>query len=257
MLTFDQLKTMYSNIELAYPRNILVEYLQYELLDSIYKQKNSSQLSFVGGTAIRIVYNGNRFSEDLDFDNFGLSFFSFKSLMEEVVRDMGLKGFFIEFKMIEKGAFHCYIKFPELLQISKLSNLKNEKILLRIDTVKKTKLFKPQLFTLNKFDVYRSILVNPVDILLSQKLMAIIGRKRKKGRDFYDASYLYSKTEPNFSYILKNYSLNKKDFFKKLLAICHGLDFKALSKDVEPFLIFPEQVKRVANFERFIKTKAS
>ncbi|MDD3711582.1 MAG: nucleotidyl transferase AbiEii/AbiGii toxin family protein, partial [Patescibacteria group bacterium] len=157
--------------------------------------------------------------------------------------------------IIEKGAFHCYIKFPRLLQSFKLSNLEAEKILVRIDTVKKEKHFKPQLFILNKFDVYRSILVNPIDIILSQKLMAIIGRHRKKGRDFYDVSYLYNKTEVNFSYILKNYSLNKKDFFKKLLTVCHDLDFKALSKDVEPFLIFPEQAKRVIDFESFIKTK--
>ncbi len=85
--------------------------------------------------------------------------------------------------------------------------------------------------------------------------MTIIGRPRKKGRDFYDVSYLYGKTEPNFSYIQKNYSLQKNEFSKKILDICRKLDFKILSKDVEPFLIQPEQIKRVKDFNNFIKTK--
>ncbi len=255
MLTFEQLKKEYSGPELAYPRNILVEYLQHELLDSIYKQKKSSDLVFIGGTAIRIVYGGNRFSEDLDFDNYGLSFSDFKKIMQDVVKDMELKGFKIEFRFVEKGAFHCYIKFPKILFDNKLSDLEGEKILVRIDTVKRKKTFSPELFILNKFNVYRNILVSPMDIILSQKLMTIIGRPRKKGRDFYDVSYLYGKTEVNFPYILENFSLQKDEFYKKILDACKGLNFKALSKDVEPLLIQTEQISRVENFYDFIKSK--
>jgi len=84
MLTLSQVSQIYnSDIAEKYPKNILVEYLQCEILDSIFKEKESGQLSFMGGTAIRIVYNGNRFSEDLDFDNFGLSFSVFKKLLEK------------------------------------------------------------------------------------------------------------------------------------------------------------------------------
>lgn len=255
MLTFEQLKIEYSGKELAYPRNILVEYLQHELLDSIYKQKKSSRLVFIGGTAIRIVYNGNRFSEDLDFDNYGLSFSDFTQLIQKVVRDMELKGFVIESRFVEKGAYHCYIKFPKILLDNNLSSLEDEKILVRIDAVKRKKIFSPEVFILNKFNVYRNILVNPIDIILSQKLMTIIGRPRKKGRDFYDVSYLYGKTEANFSYISKNYSLKRSELSKKILNICRNLDFKALSKDVEPFLIQADQIKRITDFKSFIKTK--
>ena len=52
---------------------MLVEYLQYELLDSLFKNKAVAALSFIGGTSIRILHDSPRFSEDLDFDNFGLS----------------------------------------------------------------------------------------------------------------------------------------------------------------------------------------
>ncbi|MEI6587714.1 MAG: nucleotidyl transferase AbiEii/AbiGii toxin family protein [Candidatus Moraniibacteriota bacterium] len=253
MLTLDQLKKYYSDIKNASPKSILVEYLQYEILDSIYKQKKSAQLSFIGGTAIRIVHGGNRFSEDLDFDNFGLSFEEFQELMWEVIEDMRLKGFVMEIRLVEKGAYHCYIKFPHILQESKIDSEVSEKILVRIDTVKKEKLFNPEAHTLNKFDIYRTILINPISIVLAQKLMAILGRKREKGRDFYDVSYLYGKAQPDFSYIEKTLSLSKNEFIEKLLARCQDLDFTYLAKDVEPFLIEPAQSSRVVEFGEFIK----
>ena len=62
------------------PRGMLVEYLQYELLDSLFKNSAAATLSFIGGTAIRMVHDSPRFSEDLDFDNFGLSFEQFENL---------------------------------------------------------------------------------------------------------------------------------------------------------------------------------
>ena len=253
MLTFPQLKKYYSDIEHVTSKSILVEYLQYEILDSIYKQKKSAQLSFIGGTAIRIIYDGNRFSEDLDFDNFGLSFNEFQELMSRVISDMKLKGFTMEVRLVEKGAYHCYIKFPHVLQTANINSAKDEKILVRINTVEKEKNFIPNIYTLNKFDVYRNILVNPIDIILSQKLMTILGRKREKGRDFYDTSYLYGKTKPNFLYLEKTLSIGKDEFIEKILARCEDLDFAYLAKDVEPFLIKPEQSARVINFKEFIK----
>ena len=43
------------------------ELLQLLLLDAVYAQKGSEEIIFQGGTALRWVYNGQRFSEDLDF----------------------------------------------------------------------------------------------------------------------------------------------------------------------------------------------
>jgi len=254
MLTFEQLKNYYSQDVKQYsPRNFLVEYLQYELLDSIYKQKGSEKLSFIGGTAIRIAYNGGRFSEDLDFDNFGLTYAEFEKLSNSVARDMGFKGFAVEFRTIEKGAYHCYIKFPHILRESGLPSATGEKILVRIDTVRKDKTFEPEICTLNKFDVYRDILVNPASIILAQKLITILERKREKGRDFYDTSYLFGLTQPDFSYIENFFGESKSEFAERFLEKCKSFDFKYLAKDVEPFLIQPDQSRRVLEFEKFIR----
>lgn len=255
MLTFEQLKASYPTDRIASPRSMLVEYVQHELLDSIFKQKESEHLSFIGGTAIRIVYHGSRFSEDLDFDNFGLSFDDFQKMIDAIIEDMRRKGFLVEFRVIEKGAYHCYVKFPHILQSANLPSAPEEKILVRIDTMKKEKVFSPRLYTLNAFDIYRNIRVNPPDILLSQKLLTIIERKREKGRDFFDVSYLYGLAEPNFEYLETITGMQKSECVEKLFERCEQLDFPSLAKDVEPFLMYPEQSARVVTFKNFIREK--
>lgn len=49
-------------------RNVVREYIQHLFLSSLYQTKEAEALLFKGGTALRIVYNSPRFSEDVDFD---------------------------------------------------------------------------------------------------------------------------------------------------------------------------------------------
>ena len=257
MLTFDQIKTIYKIQEPANQKSRLqlVEYVQYELLDSIFKQKESEKLSFMGGTAIRIAYLGNRFSEDLDFDSFKLSFNGFQKILSLVVADMKTKGFDIEFRFIEKGAFHCYIRFPKILFSNSLSFHGNEKILVKVDAMKRSSRLSSEVFLINRFELYRNILVNSPSVILAEKLIAIRDRKRAKGRDFYDASFLYGMTEPDFKFMEKTVNIPKEKFMRQVLARCEKLNFDSLAKDVEPLLIKPEQIDRVRNFLEFWKTK--
>src|SRR3989337_1400392 len=102
MLTVEQISGYFPvPLQQRNPRGLLVEYLQYELLDSLFKNPAANALSFIGGTAIRILYDSPRFSEDLDFDNFGLTFNSFAELLKTACRDMKYKGFLIEYRIIE------------------------------------------------------------------------------------------------------------------------------------------------------------
>ncbi len=47
--------------------NIVREYLQHLFLSFLYKLKGSENLFFKVGSALRILYQNPRFSEDLDF----------------------------------------------------------------------------------------------------------------------------------------------------------------------------------------------
>ncbi|MEK7557918.1 MAG: nucleotidyl transferase AbiEii/AbiGii toxin family protein [Patescibacteria group bacterium] len=256
MLTLEQIKNLVRiDIFQKNPKAALIEYLQYEILDSLFKQKNSEKLSFIGGTAIRIVYQSQRFSEDLDFDNFGLNFLDFKKLLDAVAEDMVLKGFELEFRFVEKMAFHCYIKFPNILFLNKLSPNDDEKLLIRIDTVEKEKKIKPNIFIINNFGVYRKILVNPIETILSQKILTILERKREKGRDFYDVSYLLGIAKPDYEYFKNNRNLDQKTIKEKLLIRIDKLNMKELSNEVLPFLFKTEDIDRVLTFREYIEQK--
>lgn len=251
MLNFDQIKEYFEDsLARLNPKGMLVEYLQYECLDSLFKNTGSEKLSFIGGTAIRIIHDSRRFSEDLDFDNFGLNFRDFKALMNKACLELKVKGFEIEERSLEKGKnYHCYIKFPNILFKLGISSHKDEKIFLSIDVEQKKKLFIPEAVPINKFGVFRNIIVDPASVLLSQKLLAILFRKREKGRDFYDASFLAGKTKPDYDYIKKVADLGKEEFVKKLIKRCEQLNFKDLSIDAEPFLFDQDQLDRVLKFK--------
>lgn len=257
MLSFEQISEYFpKELVRLNPKGSLVEYLQYELLDSLFKHANSEKLSFIGGTAIRIIYDSQRFSEDLDFDNFGLDYETFKAILGSACAEMRLKGFDLEYEFAGRQPhYHCHIKFPQLLHKLGLSGHRGEKILVSVDAEAKDKFKEPEIRLLNKFGIYRSLPVNAPDILLAQKLLAILQRKREKGRDFYDASFLWGLTEPNLDYVKKRTDFAPEVFKDKIIAKCEKLNFRSLAKDVEAFLFDAGQKDRVLNFLPFIKEK--
>jgi predicted nucleotidyltransferase component of viral defense system len=252
MLTIEQISSYFPPLlRQRNPRGMLVEYLQYELLDSLFKHPASATLSFIGGTAIRLLHDSHRFSEDLDFDNFGLSFKQFEDLLKAACRDMEYKGFVVEYRFVEKGAYHCYIRFPEILHQSGLSPDAGRKILIRIDSEAKEKLYEPARIFLNKFTIYRQILAAPAGIILAQKMMTILQRKREKGRDIYDVSFLMGFAGPDFVYIERILGLDQTEFLRRFNERIEELDLNLLARDVEPFLFAPEQQERVTTFRDY------
>jgi len=255
VLTLEQITGYFpSPLRANNPQGMLVEYLQHELLDSLFKNQAAASLSFIGGTAIRILHQSYRFSEDLDFDNFGLSFGEFEALLKTACRDMEYKGFLVEYQVVERGAYHCYIRFPDILYKSGISPDRGRKILIRIDTEAKEKLYEPQRFILNKFAVYRQIHTAPATILLSQKMMTVVERKREKGRDLFDVSFLMGLAKPDFTYISKCMAIDKTAFLKLFSERLQELDLNFLAGDVEPFLFFSEQKERILTFREYWET---
>ena len=230
---------------------MLVEYLQYELLDSLFKNSAAAALSFIGGTAIRILHDSHRFSEDLDFDNFGLSFAQFEELLKTACRDMEYKGFLVEYRIVEKGAYHCYIRFPKNLHQAGLAPDAGRKVLIRIDSEAKERLYEPEKVFLNKFTIYRQILAAPAEILLAQKMMAILYRRREKGRDIYDVSFLTGFANSDFVYIEKMLGMDQAEFLRRFDDRLGLLDLNFLARDVEPFLFSSDQKERVTTFRDY------
>lgn len=249
------------NIELHYPenqksfkKNILREYLQYKILEIIFNSRYAHNLIFLGGTALRIVYNNTRFSEDLDFDNFNLKEEQFIDLANEIKSGLELQGYEVEIKNVFKGAFRSYIRIPKILFENNLSGVEEEKILIQIDTASHHFDYEKDIRILNKFDVFTEIFSTPIDILLSQKIYAALNRKRAKGRDFFDIIFLLSQTKPNYKYLEFKLGIKNGNELKDiLLDQTSNLDFSELAKDVEPFLINKEDARRVTKFRDYIK----
>lgn len=250
MLEFDKIKEYFDpRLARLNPKGVLVEYLQYEFLDSLFKIPGSERLCFIGGTAIRLIHQSHRFSEDLDFDDFGLDFQGFSRMLAKTCEEIKLKGFPIEARVLKKGDnFHGYIKFPGLVYQLGLSGHREEKILLSLDAEVKKKLYVPETVALNKFGVFRKINVAPPPVLMAQKLLAVLSRPRAKGRDFYDVSFLAGKTRPDYAYLKKLTGLSREEFAGRVRERCARLDFRALARDVSPFLFEADQTDRVRHF---------
>ena len=241
MLDLKQIESFYPEYLRTFKRNLLREYLQYKILEAIFDSEFGSQLSFMGGTSIRIVHSNTRFSEDLDFDNLGLDQSRFERLGSFVQKKLELQGYKVETKNVFKGAYRCYMRIPNVLFENHLSAHMGEKLLIELDTEPQQFPYVPERIIINKFDLFLRINVAPVDLLLAQKIYAIFNRKRAMGRDFYDVVFLLGKTKPNW------------DYLKTKLKIKDAFDFKQLSKDVEPYLFTPSDRKKVLFFQEYLE----
>ncbi len=254
MISLNEIKQSYPEKLYTLPKSLLREYLQYKILEIIFNSSYANKLSFLGGTALRICYGSQRFSEDIDFDNFNLSVDDFEKIAALIKKELILEGYVVEIRNIYKGAYHCYVKIPRLLFDNKLSGLEEEKLLIQLDTMPHNYKYTPEIFELNKFDVFTNIFITPKDILLSQKIFAATERKRAKGRDFFDIIFLLRDTKPNYDYLKSKMKIsNSKELKTEFLKFCRDIDFEALAKEVEPFLINPREVERVVNFNHFFK----
>ena len=254
MITLDEIQQFYPEQLHRYPRFLLKEYLQYKILEILYKSQYARGLCFLGGTCLRIVHGNQRFSEDLDFDNLFLNDEEFKELAKVIEKELNREGFECEMKTVMKGAWHCYVRFPGLLFEKGLSGHTEEKILIQLDTEPQQFDYEPERFILNRFEVFTTILSTPLKLLMAQKLFAIINRKRNKGRDFFDLVFLMSRSiQPDYNYLKEKIAISDSNTLKKaILKKCQKLDMEEMARDVEPFLFKINDRKKVVQFEELV-----
>ena len=256
MLDLKQIASYYPEALRPFSHNLVVEYLQYKILEIIYDSDFREKLWFMGGTAARIVYGNARVSEDLDFDNRGLGPGELDQLAARVVKRMGLEGYAVESREVHDKAFTSYLRFPGLLHDLGISGHRQEKVHIKLNAEPQGFPYRPEKVILNRFDVFIRINAVPIDVLLAQKIAAVFGRRRPMGRDFYDVVFLLGKTEPDYSYLKDKLAIvGAADLRSRLIDKCDGLDMKALAADVRPFLFTPGDAKRVLLFRDYIDSR--
>jgi len=259
MLNLKQIESFYPENLRIYKKNLLREYLQYVILDIIYSSEYGSRLVFMGGTAIHIIHGNRRFSEDLDFDNKGLSKEDFEDLSGKIFRKLELYGYSMEIENRCRGAFRCLVKFPGIFYQYDIPSHPQEKLTIQIDSEPQNVDYKAERVILNKFDIFLKVNSVPPEILLAQKILAILNRPRPMGRDFYDVIFLFSKTNPDFNFLKEKMKLKEnismKKIKEKLLLRCEKINFKKLVEGVKPFLFYPSEAEKIKLFPDFIRTK--
>jgi predicted nucleotidyltransferase component of viral defense system len=255
MLSIGEIQNYYPEELRGFKRFILREYLQYKILEILFENEYAHKLSFLGGTCLRIVHQQQRFSEDLDFDNFDLTESEFQEIATFIKQELTKLGYEVELRNVIKGAFHCYIKFPDILFQENLSGHTQEKILIQLDTEPHHFLYQPETHILNKFDVFTPVFTVPKELLLAQKFYAVMNRKKNKGRDFFDITFLMGQgVKPNFDYLNFKLGIKSQAQLKEaILNKCKSLDMQEMANDVAPFLFHPTAVKKVLLFYTYME----
>ncbi len=254
MISLEALVRQYPGQLKGFKRNIIAEYLQCRILSYIYENQKGVKLVFIGGTAIRLCYDSMRFSEDIDFDNRGMLKHEFKEMAMTVSGRLAMEGYRNEVDFSFKGAYRAFLRFKGIFYEYGISAHENEKLLLQIDAEPQGVPYEKNTRVINRVGVFTRAVVPSLPSLLSMKIAALLGRRREKGRDFYDVTFLSGFTGPDFKYLSKKTGIKNMEQLKSaLLEKISGLNMKAVAADVSPFLFSKTDKNRVLYFEDFVK----
>lgn len=233
--------------------NRVRELLQLTALKIIYDKDFFKNVAFVGGTALRVLFDLRRFSEDLDFSLIDKKGYDFSIVNSEIIRGFKLYGLNVESRpKDEKNVNSAFLKFSGLLKELGLSNLKDQKlsVKLEIDTD------PPAGAHIESTIVNKTYIINlihpDISSLYATKLHACFFRKYLKGRDFYDFIwYLGRKARPNFKLLNNaitqtqgaNPGIKEENFRAFLLRKIEKVNFDEAKKDVERFLEDKSELK--------------
>ncbi len=249
----DNIRSFLADVPASQRTNRLREYLQWLVLRSIDLRGFRKHLAFVGGTALRIVYGTNRFSEDLDYSLIPGGAFSFRELTTEIENDMVRFGLTCSRSQCKdaKSVWSCFFRFADLLHPLGLSANPAQKLSVKVEVdgnppkgghVVEYFHNGPIMFSVNHHDL---------PSLFSGKLHALLFRPYIKGRDYYDLMFFLSrKTRFNLK-LLQNAARQtnprvKIDSVEDVIGLLRtrlkNIDNALTAGDLAPFLLVPEEI---------------
>lgn len=234
--------------------NIMREYLQAYILRIMHDEGVFRSTAFLGGTALRFLYNLPRFSEALDFSLTEDKQYALVDLADKIKQELKLAGYDISITYNdEKTVQYAFVNFENLMYEAKISPHKEQKFStkIEIDT-------NPPQGAILKTDIVNiyfpiSFLSYDISSLFAGKLHALLNRKYTKGRDLFDLGWYLSRWKdisPNITLLqnaLKQTSWEKempskntwRDF---LYTVVEGTDWQKVKQDVENFLENPSDM---------------
>jgi len=217
--TIDDLSIKYQTNKL----NIVREYTQNLFLKIFYSKKQSENFLFKGGTALRVIYQSPRFSEDLDFSG-KVNGKVYEKIIEEVIYEIKLNGIDVDIVESKKTSGGWLSSF-----IFKIYDF-NFRILNEISYRKKNLNGDLILITNDFFSSYKMFILDP-KLIVKEKIEALI--ERRKSRDIFD-----------FYFILRNQTLRKFFDYKdkeRIIEVLKKVNQNDLKNELKNFLPFSYQ----------------
>lgn len=230
-------------------RNIVREYLQARILESMQRSGGLAPLAFHGGTALRFLYRTPRYSEDLDFTLLdGASSYYLRDTMTRVARDFRTEAYVVDIGVKDDGTVHAArVTFPGLPAELGLSAHHEEKLVIRVEVDT-----NPPAGATTEISIVRRFVTLRLQhhdraSLLASKVNAILTRSWVKGRDLYDLVWYLADPEwpsPNLTLLnnaLEQFQhpaapLTETTWRRAVRARLADADPAAVAADVSPFL---------------------
>lgn len=163
-------------------KNVVREYFQQLFLSRLYQEKGSDGLLFKGGTALRIIWQSPRFSEDLDFTGVNITIKGIETLMAGTLARIEMEG--IQTEIVEStntsGGYLAIFQFETSEYRGRIQievSLRNGKKRSGTATLVQSDLVVPY-----------TLIHLKQEILVAEKIWACLARG--KARDFYDLYFI-------------------------------------------------------------------
>ena len=128
-----------------------------------------------------------------------------------------------------------------------LTGHKEERLLLKVEAQDQGVLYQPVVANINRMGFFFGVQVPPIDVLCAMKFAAIL--TRQKGRDFYDAIFLLSKTKPNLEFLSARAGVSSIDGLKTAIAErLKDVDLNHKKRDFSHLVFNEQNAERILQF---------
>ena len=161
--------------------NIRREYVQHLFLSYFYQQKDADNVYFKGGTALRIMFQSPRFSEDLDFCSNKATINEIEDILLQTIREIEREGITVNLTE-SKRTSGGYLAIMIFL-------LGSQEAAIQLEISQREGRNAGEIKTIvNDFIPPYTLMSLSQSQLIAEKIRALL--TRKKARDFYDLYFI-------------------------------------------------------------------
>lgn len=244
----DRMRDIINNTAPSKQLGMLREFLQCVMLRALHEHHHTNRLAFVGGTALRLIFNLPRFSEDLDFSLVDKKNYDFKTILSNMKHAFAKSKLDVEVKFKEKKTVQSgWFSFPRLLHEMNLSRDPRRKLSIKIEVDSNP----PRGAHIGRRVINRhfplALVHYDLPSLFAGKLHAILTRAYIKGRDYYDLVWYLTRHNdvvPNLEMLntalkqtgWQRMCITEATWHMEIKKCIERADWEAIVADVSPFL---------------------